>query len=563
MNTRLTLGLVAALAATALAPATASAFPCGWSLFLDHESSGDNLYGGQFACNQAMINFWWEEYDFDQGDWDEGFGYERPCDYAEPLARTFHGLYALQYSDPNPTPNTGDFGGSILRWGANYAMREIDELDGACANGKYASDYQGLFDHYTELYPSFFYDASVPERASTIVHESRHAGGKGHGDNGLCSDGGSCDPSWGYDGANSWQAQWLWQYATNAVNTTDAMRRRARDRANQIIDGRFGVHPGFHVYDAVDRGDVYVATSSGGGFDGGGGKWHDWFCIGDEACEIGDVNGDGKDDLVAFSRGSTGDVWVALGNGSGFDGSGWKWHEAFCFGEQKCKLGDANGDGKEDLVVFDGGTTGKVWVSLSSGWGFNAGDGMWHGAFCFGTQQCEVGDANGDNKDDLIVFDNGTSGRVHVALSSGANFYAGQGVWHSAFCLNGQQCRVGDANGDNKDDLIVFDRGSTGKVWVALSSGANFYAGQGKWHDWFCVYNQQCEVGDVDGNGKDDLIVFDRGGSGDVWVAKSTGWDFNAGAGMWHDAFCHYDEMCKVGDVNGDGKTDIAAFIRH
>ena len=77
MKTRLGLGLAASLAIAT--PAHASQ-PCGMSIFVDNESSGENLYGPQFGCRQDLINFFWNQYDFDKGNWDEGFGYEETPD---------------------------------------------------------------------------------------------------------------------------------------------------------------------------------------------------------------------------------------------------------------------------------------------------------------------------------------------------------------------------------------------------------------------------------------------------------------------------------------------------
>ena len=51
-------------------------------------------------------------------------------------------------------------------------------------------------------------------------------------------------------------------------------------------------------------------------------KWHDYFAVGSEIPAVGDFNGDGRDDIATFTRGATGDVYVALSNGSGFVGTG-------------------------------------------------------------------------------------------------------------------------------------------------------------------------------------------------------------------------------------------------
>src|SRR5947199_171339 len=96
-------------------------------------------------------------------------------------------------------------------------------------------------------------------------------------------------------------------------------------------------------------------------------KWHDVFSYGSELPLVGDFNGDGKTDLATFTRGSTGDVYVALSTGSGFVGTGWKWHDNFCFGSEAPLVGDFNGDGKDDIATFTRGSTGDVYVARATG----------------------------------------------------------------------------------------------------------------------------------------------------------------------------------------------------
>ena len=63
-------------------------------------------------------------------------------------------------------------------------------------------------------------------------------------------------------------------------------------------------------------------------------KWHNWFSIYDEIPLVGDFNGDGKDDIATFTRGNRGDVYVALSSGQDFRGTGQKWHDWFCIGSE-------------------------------------------------------------------------------------------------------------------------------------------------------------------------------------------------------------------------------------
>jgi FG-GAP repeat len=44
---------------------------------------------------------------------------------------------------------------------------------------------------------------------------------------------------------------------------------------------------------------------------------------------VGDFNGDGKADIVAFTQGSTADVYVSRSDGSRFLDTAWLWNDNF------------------------------------------------------------------------------------------------------------------------------------------------------------------------------------------------------------------------------------------
>jgi hypothetical protein len=292
-------------------------------------------------------------------------------------------------------------------------------------------------------------------------------------------------------------------------------------------------------------------------------KWHDWFSVGSEVPLAGDFNGDGKTDLATFTRGSTGDVYVALSNGNGFTGTGWKWHDNFSFGTEVPLVGDFNGDGKDDLATFTRGGTGDVFVALSNGSGFVGTGWKWHDNFSFGSEVPLAGDFNGDGRDDLATFTRGTTGDVFVATSTGSGFVGTGWKWHDNFCFGSEVPLVGDFTGDGKDDLATFTRGSTGDVYVAVSYGSSFAGTGWKWHDSFCFGTEVPQVGDFNGDGRDDLATFTRGTSGDVYVATSSGWGaFNGTGAKWHEYFCYNTNLPLVADFSGDGRADLARFTR-
>ncbi|MFG1742514.1 FG-GAP-like repeat-containing protein, partial [Micromonospora chalcea] len=146
-----------------------------------------------------------------------------------------------------------------------------------------------------------------------------------------------------------------------------------------------------------------------------------------------DVDGDGRDDIVTFTRGTTGDVFVSLSDGTRFVEDGWKWHDSFAVGNELPAVGDVDGDGRDDIVTFTRGTTGDVFVSLSDGTRFVQHSWKWHDHFAFGDELPGVGDYNGDGRADVVTFTRGLTADVFVSLSTGGGFGPPGNRWHDQF----------------------------------------------------------------------------------------------------------------------------------
>lgn len=215
-------------------------------------------------CNSTWVNYFWDAYDFDKNDWDDGFGFSNACDMGRPLGRTMNAIYMVNYADGAGSKSRSDFSGSILHWGGNYTMREMDELDARCGDGtKRAYTQWGWQDNYTRLYLPFFYNENVTQRAGTLVHEARHADWCGHngndGSNNCPARSASCDESFTNGcsgigspngrGATGFQAVWLWWFTVDAdsITGTSSRKANARDEANRIFNTMFDSNPCLNI----------------------------------------------------------------------------------------------------------------------------------------------------------------------------------------------------------------------------------------------------------------------------------------------------------------------------
>ncbi|MCY2986427.1 MAG: FG-GAP-like repeat-containing protein [Planctomycetota bacterium] len=268
---------------------------------------------------------------------------------------------------------------------------------------------------------------------------------------------------------------------------------------------------------------------------------------------LADFNGDNRLDIATADYYGA-KVSVLLGNGDGT----FQAKTDYTVGSNPYFLtaADLDGDGQADLAVANSNSN-TVSVLLNKGDG--TGTFRTQTTFSVGSNPTGIAaaDFDGDGKQDLAVANN-SSASVSVLRNTGSVPGTVSFTRSDYGVASGlRNLTVGDLNGDGRPEIVaVGDSGGT-NVYVLTNSGTGtFGAAAGYASGGSGLY--QAVFSDLDGDGKQDLVVANYGSS-------SISTFFNRGDGTLRAATLYgvpnNPISVAVGDYNEDGRPDIVASL--
>jgi hypothetical protein len=338
-------------------------------------------------------------------------------------------------------------------------------------------------------------------------------------------------------------------------------------------------------YTSFDGFRSYAMTNLYGGW----GQDMGWCQQSNQNILIGDVQGDGRADMVCHDT-STGLLYTSLArqkaDGSvpvqGFTGvgaiperglfAGTNWQSPA--GVDYCKasvgtlhLGDFNADGRSDALCH--GHTGQTWIAYgTTGGGFDLFN-LWTDSapahiFCPPSLgKISVADFSGDGRSDLLCHD-GATGHNWIAYGDAAGHLDFTHIWSDTatdFCRDATgTVYVGKFDNNARADLMCHSH-ATGQTWIAYT-GTNFRPDFANlWFsstNWCSGSSRVMKVGDFDASGRYDLLCHDMTNS-ETWMALSdaTGHPQFSAAGQDLGWCTEPGDELFVGRFNADGRHDL------
>lgn len=265
---------------------------------------------------------------------------------------------------------------------------------------------------------------------------------------------------------------------------------------------------------------------------------------------IGDINGDGKNDIVIGNRECGIEVFTQ--NGSGNLNAGVTYNS---LDGLRIRIADLNHDGLMDIAGIGLGTnTASIWLQNASG---VLGAPVVYSVTHSGVDDLEVADINNDGLTDVVAMGLRTPS-VGVLTQTAAGTFNPPSYYSAGVNILTNGLAVGDINGDGLNDVVVTDGGNSPGASIhvfpqntlgTLDPAVNYIS-------YDCP--ESVEIADITGDGRKDIMTLHGGWNAMGFYQQSANGSLQAETRFTIPYASHYNPHgLAVGDINGDGRSDV------
>ena len=227
-------------------------------------------------------------------------------------------------------------------------------------------------------------------------------------------------------------------------------------------------------------------------------------------------------------------------------------------------LGDVNNDGRTDLVVSGwdpntlAGYAGRIMIYCQGSDG-NLLPGKEIPISAQSAGDVKIGDVNGDGINDIVVLTNNDTLSIFYGTPNGG--LSDEYTYQMPHIDRESEIQIADMNNDGLNDIIV----QTGNLQLGVIRQDTNNPGHLLQPDYYSVETSywprfdSFAVGDINGDGKNDIVVQDEGNNGylNLFIQNTAGM-------LTREILSGLNFMTysvRIADINGDGLNDIVGEI--
>ena len=268
--------------------------------------------------------------------------------------------------------------------------------------------------------------------------------------------------------------------------------------------------------------------------------WFDYDYDGDPDVFIGDYNGQNLGFRNDLETAPGGDIESLDSN---------TWISSDSDDTTDLAAGDINGDGRADLVSVNDGKN-RIYSSATHGGGYRlATSASWSSSDSKSSMCAELADFNGDGNLDMFVGNYGEVDQIFFNTGSTLSTTAG---WSSLASMNAQGCDVGDVDGDGDVDIVVANENQPNQLY--LNPGTGNFATSQSWQAPNSIDTVSIGLWDVDNDG--DLDMVEGNYQSNNYIRLNEAGTFSNI--IWTSPDILDTWVLRMGDINDDGAIDLA-----